>query len=118
MTPQYRSKLGSDRTSFVKDESGEGRRNHDKSASLGCRTSSTTKSVKQSKHRRVCSVDSLCTYREHRKHNHNAGYQNGHPIIDIYEVIDNMIAEQLDWALILQVHALSTWVCHGCCILR
>ena len=48
----------------------------------------------------------MYVYKEHRKHNHNAGYQNGHPIIDIYEVIDNMIAEQRDWALILQVHAL------------
>ena len=33
--------------------------------------------------------------------------KNGHPIIDIHEVIENMIAEQLDRALILQVHALS-----------
>ena len=34
--------------------------------------------------------------------------KNGHPIIDyIHEVIENMIAEQLDPALILQVHALS-----------
>ena len=82
-------------------------------------TSSTTKSVKI-----ICDATDVFAllihyvhiYKEHRKHNHNAGYQNGHPIIDIYEVIDNMIAEQLDWALILQVHALSTWVCHRCCI--
>ena len=82
-------------------------------------TSSTTKSVKI-----ICDVTDVFAllihyvhiYKEHGKHNHNAGYQNGHPMIDIYEVIDNMIAEQLDWALILQVHALSTWVCHRCCI--
>ena len=33
--------------------------------------------------------------------------KNGHPIIDIHEVIEKMIAEKLDTALIIQVHALS-----------
>ena len=33
--------------------------------------------------------------------------KNGHPIIDIHEVIEKMIAEKLDTALISQVHALS-----------
>ena len=74
-------------------------------------TSSTTKSVKVN----ICDDTDMFALIIHYVHTENIentiimqATKNGHPIIDIHEVIENMIAEQLDPALILQVHAL--WV--------
>ena len=72
-------------------------------------TSSTTKSVKV-----ICDDTDVFALLIHYVHTENIentiimqATKNGHPIIDIHEVIEKMIAEKLDTALILQVHALS-----------
>ena len=72
-------------------------------------TSSTTKSVKV-----ICDDTDVFALLIHYVHTENIentiimqATKNGHPIIDIHEVIEKMIAEKLDTALIIQVHALS-----------